>query len=39
MDFPYVKEALTKLVSKPSTNPYPFAPAPATAATSNWSPC
>ncbi|MBO7372640.1 MAG: 4Fe-4S binding protein [Oscillospiraceae bacterium] len=29
MDFPYVKEALTKLFSKPSTNPYPFAPAPA----------
>ena len=29
MDFPYVKEALTKLFSKPSTNPYPFDPAPA----------
>ena len=29
MDFPYVKEAVTKLFSKPSTNPYPFAPAPA----------
>ena len=29
MDFPYVKEALTKLFSKPSTNPYPFSPAPA----------
>ncbi len=29
MDFPFVKEALAQLFSKPSTNPYPFAPAPA----------
>ena len=29
MDFPFVKEAISQLFSKPSTNPYPFAPAPA----------
>ena len=29
MDFPYVKEALTKLFSKPSTIAFPAAPSPA----------
>ena len=29
MDFPFVKEAVTKLFSKPSTVQYPFVPAPA----------
>ena len=29
MDFPFVKEALAQLFSKPSTVPYPFVPAPA----------
>ena len=29
MDFPFVKEALTQLFSKPSTVQYPFVPAPA----------
>ncbi len=29
MDFPFVKEAISQLFSKPSTVPYPFVPAPA----------
>ena len=29
MDFPFIKEALTQLFSKPSTVQYPFEPAPA----------